>query len=157
MIERRASVNPVTVGQQVPPVGLTPDEVTLLRFGAVTRNAHRIHYDSAFARSEGLAGPVIMAQLHGCLLYRAAAGFAGEGGQVRQLGWQNRAPATAGDRLVVTGTVRAIDPVSGEITLDLVEHITGQQNTSDRITGAAETNHGPDIVCCRGQAVVVRG
>ncbi|WP_030741215.1 MaoC/PaaZ C-terminal domain-containing protein [Streptomyces sp. NRRL F-5135] len=133
----------VSVGQPVPPVSFTPDEVTLLRFGAVTRNTHRIHYDTAFARSEGLAGPVVMAQLHGCLFHRAAADFAGGTGRVREIAWQNRAPAHAGDRLEVTGTVRAVDPVRGEATLDLVEHC-----------GPAD-GEGPGGVCCRGHAVVV--
>ncbi|GDY59419.1 hypothetical protein SVIO_100420 [Streptomyces violaceusniger] len=64
-------------GQPVQPVEFTPHAVTLLRFGAVTRNAHRIHYDTGFARSEGLDGPVVMAQLHGCLMHRAAMTFAG--------------------------------------------------------------------------------
>ena len=130
----------VVVGQAVLPVELTPDAVGLLRFGAVTRNAHLIHYDTEFARSEGLAGPVVMAQLHGCLFHRAAAEFAGAGGQVREVGWRNRAPACVGDRLVVTGTVRSVDAVGGEITLDLVERC-----------GSG------DVVCCRGRAVVVLG
>ncbi|MEU9150325.1 acyl dehydratase [Streptomyces sp. NPDC048417] len=128
----------IVVGQAVPPVELAPDAVTLLRFGAVTRNAHRIHYDTGFARSEGLAGPVVMAQLHGCLFYRAAAEFAGAGGQVREVGWQNRAPAPVGDRLVVTGTVASADAVSGAVTLDLVERCGAE-----------------GLVCCRGRAVVV--
>ncbi|MEV6541979.1 acyl dehydratase [Streptomyces sp. NPDC051665] len=130
----------VVVGQAVLPVELTPDAISPLRFGAVTRNAHPIHYDSEFARSEGLAGPVVMAQLHGCLFHRAAAEFAGVGGQVREVGWRNRAPACAGDRLVVTGTVRSVDAVGGEITLDLVERC-----------GSGE------VACCRGRAVVVLG
>ncbi|WP_210575087.1 acyl dehydratase [Streptomyces sp. GESEQ-4] len=133
----------VTVGQPVAPVEFTPDAVALLRFGAVTRNTHRIHYDTAFARSEGLADPVVMAQLHGCLFHRAAAGFAGETGRVREVAWQNRAPAHAGDRLVVTGTVREVDRARGEVTLDLVEHCS------------AAHGDGPGIVCCRGHAVVV--
>lgn len=130
----------VVVGQAVLPLELTPDAISLLRFGAVTRNAHLIHYDAEFARSEGLAGPVVMAQLHGCLFHRAAAEFAGMGGQVREVGWRNRAPACVGDRLVVTGTVRSVDAVGGEITLDLIERC-----------GSGE------VVCCRGRAVVVLG
>ncbi|MGW6907470.1 acyl dehydratase [Streptomyces sp. NPDC054940] len=119
---------------------LVPDEVMLLRFGAVTRNTHRIHYDTVFARSEGLDEPVVMAQLHGCLLHRAAAEFAGPKGRVLRLAWQNRAPAYAGDRLTVTAKVREVAADGGEITLDLVEHRAG-----------------PGIVCCRGHAVVVLG
>lgn len=123
-------------GQPVPPVELRPDEVRLLRFGAVTRNAHRIHYDAEFARSEGLDSPVVMAQLHGCLFFRAAAGWAGGPDAVRALGWQNRAPAYVGDRLVVSGVVREVDEARGEATLDLEEH------------------RGDGTVCCRGYAVV---
>jgi 3-methylfumaryl-CoA hydratase len=111
--------------------------VRLLRFGAATRNAHRIHYDAEFARSEGLEGPVVMAQLHGCLFHRAATAFAGgDPGAVRAIGWQNRAPACAGDRLVVTGTVREVAEASGEVTLDLEERLDD------------------GTVCCRGYAVV---
>ena len=130
----------VVVGQAVLPVELIPEAITLLRFGAVTRNAHLIHYDTDFARSEGLAGPVVMAQLHGCLFHRAAAEFAGAGGRVREVGWRNRAPAHVGDRLVVTGTVQSVDASSGAVTLDLVERC------------------GADgVVCCRGRAVVIPG
>ena len=123
----------------MPPVELVPDEIALLRFGAVTRNTHRIHYDTAFARSEGLDGPVVMAQLHGCLFYRAAAGFADGEVDVLSVGWQNRAPAYAGDRLVVSGVVESVDEATGEVTLALEEH-----------HGAA-----PGELCCRGRAVIV--
>lgn len=129
---------PTAPGAEIAPVRAAPDAIRLLRFGAVTRNAHRIHYDAEFARAEGLDGPVVMAQLHGCLLHRAATAFAGgDTGAVRALGWQNRAPARAGDRLVVTGTVRAVDDATGEVTLDLEERLDD------------------GTVCCRGHAVVV--
>jgi hydroxyacyl-ACP dehydratase HTD2-like protein with hotdog domain len=127
----------VQAGTRIEPVEMTPDEITLLRFGSVTRNMHRIHYDTEFARSEGLDGPVVMAQLHGCLFYRAAAAFAGEAGEVLSVGWQNRAPAYVGDRLVVSGVVGSVDPATGHITLALEEHCES-----------------PGNVCCRGHAVV---
>ncbi|MGW2509101.1 acyl dehydratase [Streptomyces scopuliridis] len=139
------ALDSIVVGQPVPSVELTPGEITLLRFGAVTRNTHRIHYDADFARSEGLDGPVVMAQLHGCLFHRAAAEFAGEGGRVREVAWQNRAPAHAGQRLVVTGAVRDVDLVRGEVTLDLVEYGCHAPSEAD----------GPGVVCCRGHAVVL--
>ncbi|GLZ07925.1 hypothetical protein Acsp03_53910 [Actinomadura sp. NBRC 104412] len=126
---------------EVPPVEYVPDEITLLRFGSVTRNAHRIHYDTAFARSEGLDGPVVMAQLHGCLFHRAAAAYAGETGEVLSVGWQNRAPAYAGDRLVVSGVVESVDEETGHITLALEEH-------------RFPDGEGPGTLCCRGHAVV---
>jgi hydroxyacyl-ACP dehydratase HTD2-like protein with hotdog domain len=127
----------VVVGQAIAPVELQADAIRLLRFAAATRNAHRIHYDADFARSEGLDGPIVMAQLHGCLFFRAAARFAGSAGAVRAVGWRNRAPAYADDSLVVTGTVRDVDEATGEITLDLEERCRA------------------DSVCCQGYAVVV--
>ncbi len=44
---------------------MTPDEVTLFRFSALTYNGHRIHYDEPYAtRVEGYAGLVV----HGPLI-----------------------------------------------------------------------------------------
>lgn len=122
--------------EPVEPVELWPDAVRLLRFGSATRNTHRIHYDTAFAQAEGLGGPVVMAQLHGCLFFRAAARFAGDPAAVRAVGWRNLAPAYLDHPLVVSGSVSQVDETSGEITLEL------------------EERHG-DLVCCRGYAVVV--
>lgn len=123
------------VGQHIEPVVLQTDPVQLLRFGAATHNAHRIHYDPEYARTEGLDGPVVMAQLHGTLFYRAAAVFAGGPRAVVSVAWRNRAPAYVGCELVVTGVVR--DIADGLVTLDLAER-------------------SGDAVCAIGAAVVMR-
>ena len=134
-----AEPGPVTLSR--PEATLAPDEVRLLRFGAATRNAHRIHYDTEFARSQGLTRPVVMAQLHGCLLFQAAAARAGDPAAVRALGWRNQAPAHPGDRLTVTVTAaNPEDPDPGAANpgtrLELAEH------------GAGGT------VCCTGYALL---
>ncbi|HWN31706.1 MAG TPA: acyl dehydratase [Pseudonocardia sp.] len=104
---------------ELPPVRYTPDQAALQRFGASTRNPHRIHYDAGFARAQGLAGPVVMAQLHGCLLFRAAAEWAGDPGRVVSLGWRNRAPSGPGAELTVSGHATPAGP--GLVRLDLLE------------------------------------
>ena len=38
---------------------ITPDETTLFRYSAITDNPHRIHYDLAYARSEGYPALVV--------------------------------------------------------------------------------------------------
>jgi hydroxyacyl-ACP dehydratase HTD2-like protein with hotdog domain len=130
----REPAGPVRVPAELPPVRYTPDEATLDRFGASTRNVHRIHYDARFAREQGLAGRVVMAQLHGCLLFRAAAEWAGDPGRVVSLGWRNRAPSGPGAELTVTGRATPAGP--GLVRLELVET-------------------GPDGgTCCVGHAVV---
>ncbi|GAB3480947.1 acyl dehydratase [Amycolatopsis cihanbeyliensis] len=118
----------------VHPTELDADAVRVLRFGAVTRNAHRIHYDAGLAGAEGLDAPVVMAQLHGCGFFRAAAEWVGDPAAVLSVSWRNRAPAPAGSRLVVTGTVREVR--DDRAVLDLEQHCDG------------------DTVCCHGSAVV---
>lgn len=60
----------------VEPVGesgfeLAVDETLLFRFSALTYNAHRIHYDLAWAEYEGYAGLVVHGPLQGILMGEA--------------------------------------------------------------------------------------
>jgi hydroxyacyl-ACP dehydratase HTD2-like protein with hotdog domain len=77
----------------------TPSAIDLFRFSAVTWNAHRIHYDEAHAKSEGLPGSVVQAHLHGAYLGQAALAWGGAGSRLRELSWRNKAPAVAGETL----------------------------------------------------------
>ena len=58
--------SPILDRVAVPPAGavgqmrrLVPDAIQLFRFSALTFNAHRIHYDHAYAREEGYPGLVV--------------------------------------------------------------------------------------------------
>ena len=48
------------------------DPVLLFRFSALTYNAHRIHYDREFARSEGYPGLVVHGPLQALLMAELA-------------------------------------------------------------------------------------
>jgi 3-methylfumaryl-CoA hydratase len=67
-----------------PPDGLTlaVDPVVLFRFSALTYNAHRIHYDLAYAEHEGYPGLVVhgplQALMMGELMRRSGAPFTGQ-------------------------------------------------------------------------------
>lgn len=123
-------------GDAIEPIVLQTDPVRVLRFGAATHNAHRIHYDTAYAQSEGLDDRVVMAQLHGTLFFRAATRYAGDPDAVLSVGWRNRAPAYVGTTLTVTGSVR--DVHDDRIVLDL------EERDSD------------GTLCAIGEAAVVR-
>lgn len=125
------------LGDAIEPVELRTDPIRLQRFGAATHNAHRIHYDPLAAHAEGLDDPVVMAQLHGTLFFRAAARYAGDPAAVRWVTWQNRAPAYVGSTLTVTGVVGEV--AAGTVTLRLEER----------------DDHG--TVCATGQAVIGAG
>ena len=51
---------------------VTVDPVLLFRFSALTYNAHRIHYDREFARSEGYPGLVVHGPLQALLMAELA-------------------------------------------------------------------------------------
>jgi hydroxyacyl-ACP dehydratase HTD2-like protein with hotdog domain len=96
----------LTVGEAIAPMTVTPSEVQLFRFSAVTWNAHRIHYDQTYARDvEGYPGVLVQSHLHGCFLMQAALDWAGPEAVVHSFSWQNRGLAVAGDELTCTGTV----------------------------------------------------
>lgn len=64
-----------------PSLTLTVDEALLFRFSALTYNAHRIHYDHAWARNEGYTDLVVhgplQALMMGELFRQAGAGLVG--------------------------------------------------------------------------------
>jgi hydroxyacyl-ACP dehydratase HTD2-like protein with hotdog domain len=106
-----ARVDPLTVqaGDRFGPWTVTPTQVQLFRFSAVTWNAHRIHYDLPYARSEGYDGILVQSHLHGCFLVQALLSWGGPASRLRRFSWQNRGVAIPGDTLSCTGTVSAIE------------------------------------------------
>ncbi|GAB2632100.1 acyl dehydratase [Prescottella soli] len=124
------------VGESIESIVLQTDPVRVQRFGAATHNAHRIHYDTAYARFEGLDDRVVMAQLHGTLFFRAAARYVGDPDAVLSVGWRNRAPAYVGTTLTVTGSVREVH--------------------DDRIVLDLEERDSDGTLCAAGEAVVAR-
>jgi hydroxyacyl-ACP dehydratase HTD2-like protein with hotdog domain len=84
----------------LPGIEFRPSRVQLFRFGAVTWNAHRIHYDEAYARSEGHDGVVVHSTLRGRHLLCVVQRWLDDRGELTTFGWRNLAPAYA-DQLVV--------------------------------------------------------
>jgi 3-methylfumaryl-CoA hydratase len=85
---------------------LTPDPVLLFRFSALTYNAHRIHYDAAYATAvEGHPGLVV----HGPLLALLCLELPRRhlpGRPVAELSFRARSPLYAGDAVTVSGGQR---------------------------------------------------
>lgn len=98
----------VAEGTEITPYRVCTSTTQLFRFSAVTWNAHRIHYDTAYARSEGYPDVLVQSHLHGCFLANAVLDWAGSGASLRSLRWQNRGIAIADDTLTVTGTVVSV-------------------------------------------------
>lgn len=95
----------VSVGTELGDLVITPSRVTLFRFSAATWNPHRIHYDAAYAATEGYPDVLVQSHLYGCWLVRLVNEWAGPRARVRELGWQNRRFAVPDQPLRCRGVV----------------------------------------------------
>ena len=81
-----------------------PQSPQLLRYSALTFNAHRIHYDLPYARdAEGYRGLVVHGPLTATLLLDCAARVVG-GNQLRQFAFRGLVPAFAGEEMALSAT-----------------------------------------------------
>ncbi len=99
-----------------------PDELTLFRYSAITDNPHRIHYDLAYAQSEGYPALVVNGTVPTMFLLEMFRAHVG----VEPSGWRSRnlAPILCGASLTLTltqddkeWTMRAYGP-PGEVALE---------------------------------------
>ncbi|HJV11958.1 MAG TPA: MaoC/PaaZ C-terminal domain-containing protein [Burkholderiales bacterium] len=96
-------------GDTLPPLEKTFTPVDLFAYGAATWDWHRMHYDVEFARSKGLAAPVIDGQMYGALFARVAMGWAGPRAFITRLSLRMKSMAYAGDTLRAVGTVTSVE------------------------------------------------
>jgi acyl dehydratase len=97
----------VVVGDQLPERSRTPAEVQLFRYSAITWNTHRIHFDSAYAATEGYPGTIVHSHLHGAFLASMCTDWLGPDGRLLNLKVTLRKFAIAGDCLACRGYVTA--------------------------------------------------
>lgn len=123
MTHTSTTTKAIAAGSTITPYRIVPSTVQLFRFSAVTWNAHRIHYDTAYARTEGYPDVLVQSHLHGCFLANAVLDWAGPDAQLRALRWENRGIAIADNELTVTGTVTdiQIDDDRQVVTVELEE------------------------------------
>ncbi|MFO1121508.1 MAG: MaoC family dehydratase N-terminal domain-containing protein [Hyphomicrobiales bacterium] len=120
----RAAASTIGQGKAADPLAagldwtLDAGPVLLFRFSALTFNAHRIHYDEAFSRSEGYAGPLVQGPLQATLMLNQIATLHGQVPQ--RFDYRCVAPlvATAGIRIVSSGGDSRVLRPDGSITAE---------------------------------------
>lgn len=110
----------VSVGTELPALTKVPTAVQLFRYSAVTWNAHRIHYEQAYAEHEGHPGVLVQAHLHGAFLLQTITDWMGPRARLVNFGWSNRGRAIPGDTLTCRGRVTA-KRVEGGLQLVVLE------------------------------------
>lgn len=111
----------IAVGMALPELVKTPTNTMLFRFSAVTWNAHRIHYDKAYAQYEGHDDILVQATMHGAFLLQMITQFAGPQGHVLEFEYSNRGKAVPGDTLTLGGNVTAKDPATATVDCEIWE------------------------------------
>jgi acyl dehydratase len=95
----------VTIGTELTPLTKSPDAMQLFMFSAATWNRHLIHYNSQFARGDGLEDVAVHRALLGAFLAQMLTEWVGTNGYLRQLQWVVRASARVGEQITCRGRV----------------------------------------------------
>ena len=116
----RRSAQSINPGQELPERQLVCDTVQLFFYNAALWNAHRIHFDTPYAKEgEGYPGLVVAGPLMGDWLTQCVLEWMGEAGELVSFEFSNRQAAFVDEPLVSGGTVRSVDAASGLVNLDL--------------------------------------
>jgi 3-methylfumaryl-CoA hydratase len=110
----------LAVGSALPQRDHRPDEIDLFLYNAALWNAHRIHYDQAYAtRVEGYPGLVVPGPHLGDWLTQVVLEWIGDDGVLVEFAYSNRRAAYLGETLRAAGRVSGIDRERSEVTLEL--------------------------------------
>jgi acyl dehydratase len=123
------------VGQALPEHGQTFTEVDLVAYGAATWDWHRLHYDQAHAKAKQLPGLLIDGQAFGAVFAREAMRWAGPQAFLARMGLKMKSMAFAGDHLVASGQVTAVEEQGGQ----WVVHIDQQLHCGERLIAQASS------------------
>jgi acyl dehydratase len=121
----------VAVGDQLGPVTVHVDRARLVQYAGASLDRNRIHWDERFAKEVGL--PDVIA--HGMFTMGAAVNlvseWVGDAGRIVEYGvrFTNMVvvPYDGGADIEVSGVVKAVDPESGRVTVELTVTSGGQK------------------------------
>ncbi|EWT02990.1 acyl dehydratase [Intrasporangium oryzae NRRL B-24470] len=121
----------VAVGDVLPPKTIHIDRATLVRYAGASLDRNPIHWDERFAKGVGL--PDVIA--HGMFTMGAAAtvvtDWVGDAGRVVDYGVRFTKPVVvpyeSGADLEVSGVVKAVDPETRRVTVELTATAAGEK------------------------------
>lgn len=110
----------ISVGDALPEQRRETRVVQQFLYNAALWNAHRIHYDTAWAtEQEGYPGLVVAGPLMGDWLTQCVLAWLGGSGRLAEIEYSNRRAAFVGDTLTVGGRVEEVDRERRRVTLAL--------------------------------------
>jgi hydroxyacyl-ACP dehydratase HTD2-like protein with hotdog domain len=107
-------------GDALPVREFRPDIVQMFFYNAALWNAHRIHFDHAYATQvEGHPGLVIAGPLLGDYLAQLVLEWLGDAGRLASIEYSNRRVSYVGEVLRATGRVQSVDRQQRSAVLEL--------------------------------------
>ena len=95
----------ISEGYEISELIKKPTYMQLFMFSAITWNRHLIHYNTEFARRDGLPDVATHRALIGNFLAQMLYDWIGEAGRIAKIEWSVRATAVPGDTLTCRGKV----------------------------------------------------
>jgi hydroxyacyl-ACP dehydratase HTD2-like protein with hotdog domain len=112
-------------GQVIMERQVQPREVDLFMFSAVSWLTARIHFDRAYALSEGYPDVVVHGPLQGAHLSQVLSDTASSlGAELVSLDYRHHQPAYCGDALTISGQYVRLAEADGSTTLELEVRVT---------------------------------
>ncbi|MBV4456118.1 MULTISPECIES: hotdog family protein [Pseudomonas] len=124
----------IEVGQALPERQYTPDTVHLFLYNAAIWNAHRIHYDLAYAQqNEGHPALLVDGPLQGDWLTQLLYDWMQGADELLAFEYSNRRAAYVGDVLTAKGEILTVEGDCITLALQVVNQ-QGQATTVGRAT-----------------------
>lgn len=127
----------VQEGMEVPPLVKHPTTQQLVKYAGASGDFYQIHYDTEFAKRNGLPGVIIHGALKNAFLAQLMTGWIGEHGALRKLSCQYRGMDTPGDTLTCKGMVTKKYREGGRCLVDCdiwLENGKGEKTTPGSAT-----------------------
>ena len=125
----------VNVGDLLPTLEKSIRLTDMMAYGAATWDFARIHYDSVYARKQGLPSPVVDGQMLGAFLAELVQDWAGPRGFLRSLDFQNRGMVFPGCVVTCGGCVADLRRVGSRNLVECSLWIDNQKG--ERVVGPA--------------------
>lgn len=131
---QQAYFEDVEVGQQLPPIKITPDKQQLVKFAAGSGDFNPLHFDEKFPmlKPMGLTENIVHGRFKYAQVGRAVFAFAGYKGRVKRFGVSYRGMDLLNREITVAGVVTAKREENGEHLVDLdvwTEDAEGKKTT----------------------------
>ena len=110
-------------GTTLEPLTRTIELPDMVAYAGATWDWYRTHYDTAFAASQDLPGPLVDGQMLGALLAESVQDALGPRARLRRLAFRFKSMVFAGDTVTCTGTVESAEPGPEGLVVELSHEV----------------------------------